>query len=441
MTNLLEIDHEFLPKPKQAIELLSTDSKVEQVLYGGSAGSLKSTTGCQWQILRRLKYAGSAGVIGRSELKTLKETTLVTFFEVATRWGLKEGAAFTFNQQSNVITFFNGSRILLKDLFAYPSDPNFDSLGSLEITDYFVDEVAQVTEKAIEILHSRCRYKLNEYNLIPKGLMTCNPSKGWLYNEFYLKSKRNEMPDHRAFVPALPTDNPHLPQSYLDSLLRLNEHDRRRLYYGDWEYDDDSDKLFNTDNLNAMFRDEVFKGEMFITGDIARYGQDRTVLTVWNGWTVVDIKVMTREGVDNVVNAIRELISTHNVKLHNVIVDEDGIGGGVKDFLKCKGFQNGSKAKHSDRYKNLKAECYFTLANVVESGKITILARSYKDQIIKELEIIKRHKSDADTKLMVTPKDEIKRLHGFSPDFADCLMMRCYYELNPNRGNYLIMNI
>ena len=434
-------DIHFLPKQEVALQHLSTESKVQQVLYGGSAGSGKTKLGCMWQIMRRIKYPGTRSIIGRSQLTALKKSTLNTFFEVADEWNLKKGKHFTINLQTNVISFWNGSEIYLMDLFAYPSDPNFDNLGSIEITDYFIDEVAEVTNKAVSIVHSRCRYKLNEFGLTPKGLMTCNPTKGWLYNEFYLAHERGELPAHRVFVPALPTDNPYLPQSYLDSLLMMNEYDKQRLYYGNWHFDDDSDKLFSTENLNAMFRDEALKGEMYITGDIARLGQDKTVLMVWNGWTVVDIKVLLRSTVNETVDVIRSLITTHNVKLSNVIVDEDGIGGGVVDFVKCTGFQNGSKAKHPDKYKNLKAECYYHLANIVENGKITILAGGEKERIIRELETVKRHKSDADSKLMVTPKDEIKRIHGFSPDFADCLMMRCYYDLNPNKGNYVVLGI
>lgn len=433
------IEPEFLDKQLIALDYLSNTNEVEQVLYGGSAGSGKTRLGCTWQILRRLKYPGTRSLIGRSELATLKKTTLNTFFEVCEYLELKAGKHFTVNLQSNTITFFNKSEIYLADLFAYPSNPNFDNLGSLEITDYFIDEVSEVTEKAVSIVHSRCRYKLNEYDLKPKGLMTCNPTKGWIYNEFYLKAKNNELPKHRAFVQALPTDNPHLHPSYLESLQRLPEYDRKRLFEGNWEFDDSTDKLFATSDLNAMFRDEVFKGEMYITADIARFGQDKTVIIVWNGWTVIDIIQLTHSSLTDTAQKIRELIAQHNVRLSNVLADEDGVGGGVVDIVKCKGFMNGSKAVHSDTYTNLKTECYYTLAKVVEDGKITILAAQHKERIIKELETVKRYKSDADTKNRVTPKEEIKRLHGFSPDIADSMMMRAYYDLKPNAGKYTVI--
>jgi phage terminase large subunit len=428
---------QYLQRQVEALMHLATDSPVEQVLYGGGAGGGKTRFGCMWQIQRRLKYAGTRSLIGRSKLDTLKKTTLNTFFETCADFGLLADKHYTYNGQTNVITFFNGSEIVLKDLFAYPSNPNFDSLGSLEITDYFIDEVAEVTEKAVNIVHSRCRYKLNEFNLIPKGFLSCNPSKGWLYNEFYLKYRNNELPVHRAFVQALPTDNPHLPHAYIESLRRLPEYDRKRLLEGNWEFDDDSDKLFATDNLLRMFRNELLDGTKYITSDIARFGKDRTIICVWNGLTLIDLKMLHKASIDEVVNEIRNTAKQHNVLLQNVVCDEDGVGGGVVDYLKCRGFVNGSKAKQP-QYQNLKSECYYTLAQYIEENKLTILVNDKKEQIVRELEMIKRHRADVDGKLQVTPKDQIKLREGISPDIADAIMMRMFFELNKSYGQYYV---
>lgn len=428
---------EYLPRQIEALNYLATDSEVEQILYGGAAGGGKTKFGCMWQIQRRLKYAGTRSLIGRSKLDTLKKTTLNTFFETAKEFGLVADKHYVYNGQTNVIKFFNGSEIVLKDLFAYPSNPNFDSLGSLEITDYFIDEVAEVTEKAVNIVHSRCRYKLNEFGLIPKGFLSCNPSKGWLYNEFYVKNNRNELPKHRAFVQALPQDNPFLPVAYIESLRRLPEYDRKRLLEGNWEFDDDSDKLFSTDNLLRMFRNELLEGKKYITADIARFGKDRTIICVWNGLTLIEIVEMNRAGVDEVVNRIRELGKNYSILLQDILVDEDGVGGGCRDYLKCQGFINGSKPKQP-QYQNLKSECYYKLAQYVEENRLTILVNGKKEQIVKELEMIKRHRADVEGKLMVTPKDVIKNREGISPDVADAIMMRMFFELNPSYGQYVV---
>jgi phage terminase large subunit len=427
----------FLDRQKEALQHLSVSSPIQQVLYGGGAGGGKTKLGCIWTIQRRLKYAGTRSLIGRSKLDTLKKTTLNTFFETCAEMQLKSGLHYTFNGQANIIKFFNGSEIILKDLFSYPADKNFDSLGSLEITDYFCDEVSEISEKAIAIVHSRCRFKLNEYDLIPKGLLTCNPSKNWIYNEFYLKAKNDELPEHRAFVQALPTDNPFLPASYLESLRLLPDYDRKRLLLGNWEYDDDSDKIFSSEHLNIAFRNEILSGIKYITCDVARFGKDRTIICVWNGLSLLQIKELKRSSITDTYEVIESLRKEHQIMIQNIICDEDGIGGGLCDIGKYKGFQNGSKAKHPDRFVNIKAECFFKLAELIEKNKITFLANDWKEQIISELQMIKRHKADSDSKLAVTPKDIIKMREGKSPDIADAIMMRMYYELNANTGKYV----
>jgi phage terminase large subunit len=433
---------EYFPRQQEALELLSNDSKVNQLLFGGSAGGSKSFIGCAWQVMRRLKYPGTRGLIGRSKLDTLKKTTLKTFFEVMRMIGDKPmipGQHYNYNQQTNVITFYNGSEIILKDLFAYPSDPNFDSLGSLEITDYFIDEVSQVTQKAVSIVSSRVRFKLTEYGLQPKGLLTCNPSRGWLYNDFYKPWRDDNLPDYRAFLPALPGDNPHLPESYLDTLSRLPEQDRRRLRDGDWDYDEAIDRLYSVDDVLRCFRNELLSGEKYITADIARFGKDRTVIGLWDGLTLTKVEMLRRASVTEVAAKIKAMATAHGVKLSNVLADEDGVGGGVVDTLKCRGFVNGSRATKPELFLNLKAECYYKLAELIEQNRVTFVGvDELRDEVVKELDMIRRKNVEKDGKLQVTGKDEIKSQHGVSPDIADMIAMRCFFELKPNYGKYSV---
>ena len=125
---------------KQSIALdLLEDKTTNEVLFGGGAGGGKTALGCYWQLKQRLKYPNTRGLIGRAVLKTLKETTLVSFFQIAKMQNIISGVHYRFNAQMSQIEFVNGSVILLKDLYAYPSDPNYDELGSLEITDAFID--------------------------------------------------------------------------------------------------------------------------------------------------------------------------------------------------------------------------------------------------------------------------------------------------------------
>src|SRR6056297_2073620 len=246
----------LLEKQENAIFYLK-DKTTNELIYGGAAGGGKSAIGCLWLIENCQKYVGSRWVMGRSKLKTLKETTLNTFFELSTKLGISN--QFVYNSQIGIIKFHNGSQIILKDLFLYPSDPEFDSLGSLEITGAFIDECNQIVYKAWQVVKSRIRYKLKEFNLTPKIFGTCNSAKNWVYKEFYLK--RNNSKQSRKFIQALPTDNPYLPKSYLASLLDLDENSKQRLYYGNWEYDDDPSALIELDAIHDYFNPNHLKSE------------------------------------------------------------------------------------------------------------------------------------------------------------------------------------
>ena len=425
----------FLPKQTECLNALAIDSAAEVVLFGGAAGGAKSFTGCAWQIMRRLKYPGTRGLIGRSKLDTLKKTTLKTFFEVAGMFGLRAHEHYTYNAQSNVITFYNGSEIILKDLFAYPSDPSFDSLGSLEITDAFIDECSQVSKKAVDIVRSRIRYRLSQNNLSPKILLTCNPSKGWLYNEFFAPFRSGHLPPHLVFIQSRVSDNPHLPATYAETLARLPEVDRKRLLEGDWDFDETLDALFSTDDLLRCFRTPETTGELYITADIARLGKDRTVIALWRGLSLIQITELRKKRIDETAAVIRELADYHKVKLSNVIADADGLGAGLVDVLKCREFRNGSRATKPERFANLKAECFFKLAELIELNRL-IFPQNHRDTIVKELDLIRRKNPEGDGKLAVTGKEEIQRVHGLSPDYADAIAMRMFFELFPNYGRY-----
>lgn len=437
-------------KQTTALDILE-DDKTTEVYYGGAAGGGKSALGCYWQLKRRLKYPESRGLIGRTELKTLKETTLQTFFEIAKRQGLIRGRHFDLTTAQdkefpNCIVFFNKSMIYLKDLFLYPADPDFDELGSLELTDAFIDESSQVSAKAKNVVRSRIRYKLNELNLIPKMLMCGNPSKNWPYIEFYRPAQDGTIREDRAFVRALPGDNPNLPQSYIESLKGLDKNSRERLLYGNWQYDDDPTTLIEYEKIIDCFSNSFLPGgDAFITADIARFGTDKTVIGVWSG-NRVSLKSFNGLSITETAQKIEDYRKRFAVSLSNIICDEDGVGGGCVDILKCKGFVNNSvplpnpeKARTDEKgnikpenYANLKSQCYFRLADRINRGQLFIECNEAdKQTIIEELEQVKQYNMDKDSKRQVLPKDKVKEVLGRSPDFSDTLMMREYFDLKP----------
>jgi hypothetical protein len=417
-------------KQTQAIDLLE-NNKTKEIIYGGGAGGGKTALGVYWIIKSCLKYPGSRWLIGRAVLKTLKETTLNSFYDVCRMQGLKAGQHYVYNAQSNIITFNNSSTILLKDLFQYPSDINFDELGSLEISGAFIEECNQVTEKAWNIVKSRIRYKLDEFGFIPKILGTCNPAKGYVYNNFYKPHKEGKLEDDKAFIQALATDNHFISPHYIESLKTLDKKSKERLLYGNWEYDDNDNALIEYDKIVDLFRNEhVPNGKGYISADIARFGKDKTLIMVWSGFRVTEIHKLSQKSTTEVSAYIKHLAKKHSIPYSQIIADEDGIGAGTVDQLSCKGFVNNSKAL-TGNYINLKSECYYKLAELINQAGVWVMTEdvTIKKELTEELEWVQRHNADKDGKLAVLPKDKVKEHLGRSPDISDALMMRMWFEL------------
>jgi len=420
----------LLIKQEHATHYLN-DNVTTELLYGGAAGGGKSAFGCMWLISMCQKYDGTRWLMGRSKLKTLKDTTLKSFFEIAKILEIE----YNFNAQSNTVFFNNGSEIILKDLFLYPSDPEFDSLGSLEITGAFIDECNQLTFKAWQVVKSRIRYKLDEYDLIPKLLGTCNPAKNWVYNTFYKPNKENVILDYRKFIQALPTDNSHLPTSYLESLLQLDKNSRERLYYGNWEFDDDPSTLIDKDAIFDYFNpSNIIAGDTnYLTIDVARMGKDSTVYRVWKGWLCVKVIEVKKNTIVEAFEQARKLQSEFNIPNSRTIADEDGVGGGLVDMLKCVGFVNNSKALNEENYENLKSQCSISMSKKIQLREVGEVGTetTIKDLVSEEMEQVKLKNYDKDTRLGIISKDIIKSHIGRSPDHWDSIMMRYYFELKP----------
>jgi len=436
---VLNIEANFTHTQEQAIEYLF-DKTTTEILFGGAAGGGKSWVGCSWLILMCLKYPKTRYLMGRSKLDSLKKTTFNTFLEVCETWNLKAGKHYNFNGGSNIVSFYNKSEIILKDLFLYPSDRNFDNLGSLEITGAFIDEANQITEKAKNIVASRMRYKLDEFNLIPKLLMTCNPAKNWVYTQYYRPSKEGKQKTHRKFIQSLVDDNEYISKYYKTQLQTLDELSKQRLLFGNWEYDASKDNLIEYDAIINMFDIKGVNGEKYITCDVARFGSDRTVIMVWEGLHITYIRTLLKSAVNDVVDEVRQLQQEHQINLRNIIVDEDGVGGGVKDYLRCQGFVNNARPIKKENYQNLKTQCYYKLADLINKGQIGITCNdvNVKNNIIEECEQIRTKDADKDNKLQIIPKDTIKDILGRSPDYADALAMRMYYEVDATFGRYYV---
>ncbi|NCC19286.1 MAG: phage portal protein [Bacteroidia bacterium] len=437
-------------KQHQAWEALKTK---KEVFFGGGAGGGKSWWLCETRLINCYLYPGYKSFIGREELKRLMQSTFVTWNKVC-KYHKIPSTDWKLNGQYNYIEFKNGSRIDLLDLKMQPSDPLYERFGSLEYTDGAIEEAGEVSFLAYDVLGSRIGRHLNkELNIRPTLAITGNPKKNWTYKEFYKKHKEGTLPDNVEFIQSLYSDNPHTAESYKDQLSGIKDKAiKQRLMYGNWEYDDDPSTLIEYDAIIDLYSNTIDESnEKYLAADIARYGHDKTVISVWKGLHCYKIEVLEKQGVDVVAERIKTLLEEEKIPYSHAIIDDDGVGGGVVDILRgVKGFVNNSMAlqeredgkklevidgkliETKPNYQNLKTQCYYKLAENINNHKIKIsIEEKYKPLLEEELEQVKTKDADKEGKLKIISKDEVKEMIGRSPDFSDNLMMRMWFTIQP----------
>lgn len=424
---------------KQTIALdYLEDNVTEELLYGGAAGGGKSILGSYFLLKQALKYDETRWLMGRESLTTLKETTLISFFKVCKMQGLMANVHFKYyDNPKNFIAFNNGSIILLKDLGYYPADPEFDELGSLEITGGFIDEAPQVKVKAKNVVKSRCRHMISDYGLVPKMMYGCNPAKGWCYTDFYKPSKDGTLAPDKQFIQAFVTDNPDIDKTYKANLLKLPKNLKERLLYGNWEYDDDPTVLCDYDAICDCFSNaHVPKGDKAISADLAMQGRDSFIAGSWEGLVcTIEIDKPKASGKE-IETDLKGLMERKGVGRSQTVADSDGLGAYLESYLTgIKEFHGGASPVNKEEYANLKSECAYELAARINNREIHIICNDEQKQlIIEELGVLKADNVNADErKKRIIKKDAMKELLGRSPDYLDMLLMRMVFIVKPKR--------
>lgn len=433
----------------QALE----DPEVDVVFLGGGAGGGKSWTICESRLVRALIYPGYKSYIGREELTRLMGSTYLTWCKVCTHHKVSQDE-WKLNGQYHFIEFKNGSRIDLLDLAYVPRDPLYERFGSTEYTDGAIEEAGEVHFLAYDVLKSRVNRHLNkELGIKANTLITGNPKKNWTYTEFYKPFKNKTLPKGVVFIQSLYKDNPYTAESYGADLGRIKDKVlRERLKDGNWEYEQGDGQLMNYEAITDLFTNTVEENEeKYLTVDVARFGGDKIPIYLWKGFKTVKQWIFEKQSLEQTKLSIKQIAIDERIPYSHIVADEDGVGGGIVDGLPgIKGFVNNSSPLEKKvrkpnepkvNYKNLKSQCSFLLADSINNHQIAVeinletqiegvTPTVFKESLTEELEQIKQKDPDDDEKkLQVVAKEEVKDAIGHSPDYADTLMMRMFFEL------------
>nr|DAM56781.1 MAG TPA: large terminase [Caudoviricetes sp.] len=175
--------------------------------------------------------------------------------------------------------------------------------------------------------------------------------------------------------------------------------------------------------LNAMDREIEDDGEIQIGVDVARLGDDRSVLWKRKGLKTIDFKVYEKLRTNELVEKIEQFARLDKEVL--IKIDDTGVGGGVTDQLLAKnynvqGINFAQKAVNDDKYPNWISEAWFYLQEVIDEVQLP-----NNTDLLQEL-TTRTWNMDKKGKRAVESKGDYKKRGNRSPDLADSCIL-CYY--------------
>ncbi len=165
-------------------------------------------------------------------------------------------------------------------------------------------------------------------------------------------------------------------------------------------------------------------------GDIARFGQDRTVIADARGNSIEKLYAYAKQATTETTGRIRNIVDPYDwdARVH---IDDIGVGGGVTDQLNAIKSENHEHysiwgvnvslpSNYPDKFVNLRAEAYWRLRQQFNDRAIAL---PNDPELLAELAGI-RYFFDSKGRIGIESKDDYKKhSNGKSPDKADAVML------------------
>lgn len=247
-------------KQEQLIEA-AISGKYRVIIFGGAVGGAKTAGLYITFLIAQRIWEGIRVYFIRKDLSTIISNSYATWDEITGKYGvpstLKRDRRSNPNDPS--LDFTNGSRLIF---FGenYDKDKELNRWKGLIPNWIFADEINELQYKSYLKMFERAgRFQVPRgKNPHPLIIGTCNPTQNWVKTEIYDKWKNNILPDHILYIPSKITDNPHLPQAYVDNLKNLPRYEYEVYVEGNWDIQVKTGSEFLKDfdiekHINALF--------------------------------------------------------------------------------------------------------------------------------------------------------------------------------------------
>jgi len=206
-----------LPKQKEFMDQSLLPGDPKYIAYFGGVGSGKSLILCITMLVQGIMHGGEY-VIARQFMPELKRTTYKTFLEVCPPELIVDHKVALSEVHVRSVT---GKPAIF--YFVGLDEP--DKLRSLNLSGFGIDEASQVSEESFLLLMNRLRNPRG----LRKGLIVGNPAgHNWVY-QYFVKQDFMKTPEAKKqfrLILAPSTENLHLPEGYVESMLSTYSQDR-----------------------------------------------------------------------------------------------------------------------------------------------------------------------------------------------------------------------
>jgi phage terminase large subunit len=312
----------------------------------------------------------------------------------------------------NVIT---GTRFVFKGL----KDQNKQNIKSLEGVDIcWIEEGQSISKDSWDVLNPTIRKKGSQIWVSMNREEENDP--------IWVAVASN--PDEKTYVCKVNYyDNPYCPDEmkYLAERCKEQDYDD---YLHIWEGEpiqQGNTKLIGAKSVKAAFEPKMDSSTspLVIGLDIARFGDDATVFCFRKGRWCFKFEEYAKKDTVEIANIATNLIRER--KPARLFLDDGGVGGGVYDILKDRGFGEivrgvnfGARSIDDERYANRRAEMWDAVREWL-TGKVQL---PKDDKLLDDLCSVNK-KYDQKGRLQLESKDDVKKRLGRSPDKADALAL------------------
>ncbi|MFH0981887.1 MAG: hypothetical protein V2A79_10140 [Planctomycetota bacterium] len=355
------------------------------------------------------------GWIGRKQATDFTATTLQTWTQVIPS-GYYELRTGTEKAARHILIM---GRVAI-DYGGLDKQESISKFNSAEYAFVCVDQAEETDRDDVAVLRGSLRKVLCGRPLPYKELYTANPRACWLKDEFITDCRAGNV-----FVPALPTDNPHLPPDYERTLIDAFGY-RPELVaaylHGDWSgIEDPAQVILDRWLLAAMKHEGIYQGRI-LACDVARFGDDKTEIMLLEGSQIVHEETHGQTRTTEVSGRLTALSREHGNC--PIVVDVVGVGGGVVDELYALGrhvisFNSAEKAGNELKYHNKRAQAWWECAEGFAKGELGCMRMG--TELRKQLGVPRYEHRNG--RILIESKEDIKGRLGYSPDKADCYVM------------------